>query len=97
MVCIFCAQLSYGRDIVQMKSDQHEGRGQVDREARRIRRRGSMVSLTFYFTETETDESFIHNTVFPSYLYYIKEVLFVSQSKYNEDMKTIRYTKMETL
>ena len=53
MVCIFCAQLSYGRDIVQMKSDQHEGRGQVDREARRIRRRGSMVSLTFYFTETE--------------------------------------------
>lgn len=53
MVCMFCAQLSYGRDIVQMKSDQHEGRGQVDREARRIRSRGSMVSLTFYFTETE--------------------------------------------
>lgn len=26
MVSIFCAQLSYGRDIVQMKSDQHEER-----------------------------------------------------------------------
>ena len=53
MVSVFCAQLSYGRDIVQMKSDQHEGRGQVDRQAWRIRRRSSMISLTFYSPETE--------------------------------------------
>lgn len=53
MVSIHCAQLSYGRDSVQMKSDQHKERGQVDRQAWRVRRRGSTISFTFYFTETE--------------------------------------------